>query len=126
MFVLALARASGAVESLDRVGQTASCPPPVKETRDTTRAPVAVYRPRSEKSSRGLALHDHLVGSPSNLTHLFALSPPIVASAIDSASFRLGHAVSVPTLAREHALMISMRRTDNCFPTPSTTSTRAS
>lgn len=31
-------------------------------------------------------------GSPSNLTHLFAFSPPIVASANDSASSRLGHA----------------------------------
>jgi hypothetical protein len=31
-----------------------------------------------------------------------------------------------PTLSSELALMITMRRTDNCFPSPSTTSTRAS
>jgi hypothetical protein len=126
VFKLALARASGAVESLHRVSQTAPCPPPVKETRGTTRAPVVVYRPRSENSSRGLALRDHRKGSLSNLTHLFALSPPIVASAIASVSFRLGHAVIEPVLSNAPALMITMRRTDNCFPTPSTTSTRAS
>jgi hypothetical protein len=45
---LALARASGAVESLHRVSQIVPCPPPVKEMRGTTRAPVVVYRPYSE------------------------------------------------------------------------------
>jgi len=82
--------------------------------------------PALGNSSRGLALRDHRLGSRSNLTHLFAFSPPIVASTIDSVSFRLGHAVFVPTLSSENALMITMRRIDNCFPTPSTTSTRAS
>lgn len=77
-------------------------------------------------SSHGLALRDRRLGSLSNLTHLFALSPPNVASAIASVSFRLGHAVFEPILSNEPALMITMRRTDNCFPTPSTTSTRAS
>jgi hypothetical protein len=82
--------------------------------------------PALGRSSRGLALRDHRLGSRSNLTHLFALSPPTVASAIDSVSFRLGHAVHESVLSNEPALMITMRRTDNCFPTPSTTSTRAS